>query len=65
LFFFDPVVPYKEETVWFSQQQMAQLFKQSKQNISLHINNLFKEKELSKKATVRKSLTVQKEGNDR
>lgn len=56
-------VKFEEETVWLSQQQMAQLFKQTKQNISLHINNLYNEKELLKKATVKKSLTVQKEGN--
>ncbi|MEI6091339.1 MAG: RhuM family protein [bacterium] len=52
-----------EETVWLSQQQMATLFNQSKQNISLHINNCFKEGELEKLATVKESLTVQKEGN--
>ncbi len=42
---------------------MANLFGQTKQNISLHINNCFKEKELSKKATIKESLTVQKENN--
>jgi len=41
---------------------MAQLFNQTKQNISLHINNCFKEGELKRKATVKESLTVQKEG---
>ena len=51
-----------EETVWLSQQQMALLFNQTKQNISLHINNCFKESELDKDATVKESLTVQKEG---
>lgn len=52
-----------EETVWLSQQQMAKLFNQTKQNISLHINNCFKKGELDKKATIKDSLTVQKEGN--
>jgi len=52
-----------EETVWLTQQQMAALFNQTKQNISLHINNCFKENELEKVATVKESLTVQKEGN--
>ena len=52
-----------EETVWLSQQQMALLFNQTKQNISLHINNCFKEQELNKVATVKESLTVQKEGD--
>ncbi len=52
----------EDETVWLSQAQMATLFNQTKQNISLHINNCFKEGELEKMATVKKSLTVQTEG---
>jgi len=56
-------VRFEEETVWLSQQQMANLFKQTKQNISLHISNCYKEKELLKSSTVKESLTVQKEGN--
>lgn len=55
-------VKFEGDTVWLSQQQMAELFGQTKQNISLHINNCFKERELDKKATVKDSLTVQKEG---
>ena len=56
-------VRLEDETVWLTQVQMAALFGQTKQNISLHINNCFKEGELEKKATVKESLTVQKEGN--
>ena len=56
-------VRLEDETVWLSQAQMAMLFNQTKQNISLHINNCFKEGELEKKATVKKSLTVQYEGH--
>jgi len=41
---------------------MALLFGQTKQNISLHINNCFKEGELDKNSTVKKYLTVQTEG---
>ncbi len=55
-------VQFDGETVWLNQMQMSALFNQTKQNISLHINNCFKEKELSKKATVKESLTVQVEG---
>lgn len=55
-------VKFEEDTVWLSQDQMASLFRQTKQNISLHINNIYKEKELTRKATVKDSLTVQKEG---
>jgi len=56
-------VRLEDETVWLTQLQMAGLFNQTKQNISLHINNCFKEAELEKEATVKESLTVQKEGN--
>ena len=56
-------VQFDGETVLLSQMQMASLFKQTKQNISLHSNNCYKEGELQKKSTVRESLTVQKEGN--
>ena len=41
---------------------MAMLFGQTKQNISLHINNCFNEGELEKMATVKQSLTVAIEG---
>ncbi len=53
----------EDETVWLSQQQMATLFNQTKQKVSLHINNCYKEDELDRKATGKDSLTVQKEGN--
>jgi len=56
-------VRFDEDTVWLTQQQMAELFSQTKQNISLHINNCFRENELDRNSTVKKSLTVQKEGN--
>ena len=53
----------EDETVWLSQAQMAVLFSQTKQNISLHINNCFKENELEKGATVKDSLTVARRSN--
>lgn len=56
-------VRFEDETVWLSQQQMATLFNQTKQNISLHINNCFKEGELDRNSTIKDSLTVQKEGD--
>jgi death-on-curing family protein len=56
-------VKFENDTVWLTQQQMAELFGQTKQNISLHLNNCFKEKELTRGATVKESLTVQNEGN--
>ena len=42
---------------------MMELFDSTKQNISLHINNIFKENELDVNATVKEYLTVQIEGN--
>jgi len=50
-------------TNWLSQAQMAQLFQTTKQNVSLHINNIFKAGELNKDSTVKEFLTVQNEGN--
>ncbi len=58
-------VKLEDETVWLSQAQMVELFEATKQNISLHINNIFREGELDKSSTVKDYLTVQKEGNRR
>ncbi|MHB8276983.1 MAG: virulence RhuM family protein [Candidatus Humimicrobiaceae bacterium] len=55
-------VRMEENTVWITQNQIAELFQSTKQNISLHINNIFKEGELSKSSTVKEYLTVQNEG---
>ena len=49
-------------TVWLNQTQMVTLFAQTKQNISLHINNCFREKELEAGSVVKKSLTTAKDG---
>lgn len=55
-------VRFEEDTVWLSQQQMVLLFNQTKQNISLHITNCYKEGELDREATVKDYLTVRTEG---
>lgn len=55
-------VKLENDTVWLTQSQMVQLFQTTKQNVSLHINNIFKEGELEKKATVKEYLIVQNEG---
>lgn len=51
-----------QQTVWLTQLEMAELFDASKQNISLHLKNLFEDGELDPAATVKESLTVQVEG---
>lgn len=56
-------VALKGETVWLTQQQMQQLFNKTKQNISLHVNNIYSEGELERESTVKEYLTVRREGN--
>ena len=55
-------VSLDQETVWLTQAQMAELFSQTKQNISLHIGNIFKEGELEKDSVVKDSLTTATDG---
>lgn len=55
-------VRVEDETVWLTQLQMAELFEATKQNVSLHINNIFKEKELDKDSVVKYSLTTASDG---
>jgi len=50
-------------TVWLTQVLLAELFQTTKQNVSLHIRNIFEEGELDPLATVKQYLTVQTEGN--
>jgi len=56
-------VRFEGETVWLTQQHMAELFQTTKQNISLHIQNIYEEQELEREATVKESLTVRQEGS--
>lgn len=55
-------VRLENDTVWLTQAQMVELFQTTKQNVSLHLNNLYKEGELEKEGTVKEYLTVQQEG---
>ena len=57
-------VKVENETVWLTQAQMVDLFNSTKQNISLHINNIFKEGELEKESVVKYSLTTAKDGKN-
>ncbi len=56
-------VRLEEESVWLTQQMMAELFQTSKQNISQHIQAIYEEGEVAPEATVKKFLTVRREGN--
>jgi hypothetical protein len=52
----------KDGDVWMNQQQLAELFDTSKQNISQHINNILKENELEEKSVVKNYLTTASDG---
>jgi len=55
-------VRVEDETVWLTQQQMAELFLTTKQNVSLHVNNIFREDELTESSVVKESLTTARDG---
>ncbi|MCJ7772977.1 MAG: virulence RhuM family protein, partial [Desulfobacterales bacterium] len=56
-------VMYANENVWLSQKKMAELFDCTTDNISLHLKNIYEEKELDALATSEEFSVVQKEGN--
>ena len=56
-------VRMEDDTVWLSQAQMAELFQTTKNNLTLHIGNVYKEQELETNSTSKESLLVRMEGN--
>ena len=56
-------VVLKDETIWLTQKNMAELFNCSKDNIGLHLKNIYLEQELNKNATTEIFSVVQKEGS--
>ena len=57
-------VNIENEDIWMSQDVMANLYGTTKQNISYHINNIFKEEELDKNSVVKDFLTTAKDGKN-
>jgi hypothetical protein len=53
----------KDQTVWLTQREMAQLFDVSTDNVGLHLKNLFADGELNREATTEESSVVQSEGS--
>ncbi len=51
-----------EETVWLTQAQMSDLFKTTRNNITLHVSNIFKEGELEEGSVCKDSLLTAKDG---
>lgn len=54
----------EDETVWLTQLEMAELFSATKQNISLHLKNIFEDQELIEDSVVKESLTTAADGKD-
>lgn len=55
----------EHETIWATQAQIAQLFDVTPQNVTQHLNKIFKEEELNQEATCKDFLQVQTEGSRR
>lgn len=53
----------KDETIWLTQKNMAEVFDCSSDNVSLHLKNIFEDNELDKNSTTEKISVVRKEGN--
>ncbi len=56
-------VRFVDEDIWLTQNQIAEIYKTTQENISMHIRNIYKEQELNNDSTNKKFLLVQKEGN--
>ena len=55
-------VRLQDDTVWLTQQQMAELFNTTRNNITLHIGNIFKEEELEVNSVRKESLLTAADG---
>ena len=58
-------VTFTEDDVWLTQSQLAEIYKTTRENVTMHISNIYKTKELPKEATSKKFLLVQNEGGRR
>ena len=56
-------VRFENDTLWLTQQLIAELFQTSIPNISMHIKSIYEDKELEAGATLKNFLTVRQEGN--
>jgi len=56
-------VKFIDEDIWLTQNQIADIYKTTQQNISLHIKSIYQDRELQESSTYKKFLLIQKEGN--
>ena len=55
-------VTFIDEDIWLTQSQLAEIYKTTRENITMHISNIYKDNELPKDSTCKKFLQVQNEG---
>jgi hypothetical protein len=55
-------VRFEHENIWLTQKLIAELFGTTKQNVSLHLQNIFKDKELNQDSVVKDFLTTAADG---
>ena len=55
-------VTFTDEDIWLTQSQLAEIYKTSRENVTMHISNIYKDNELPKDSTCKKFLQVQNEG---
>ena len=55
---------FDKETIWATQAEIAHIFNVTPQNITIHLRNIYKDRELDEGATCKESLQVQKDGGE-
>ena len=53
---------FADEDVWLTQEQLATIYQTTQENVSMHITNIYTDKELDKEGTYKKFLLVRQEG---
>lgn len=56
-------VRFADEDLWLTQSQLAEIYDTTQANVSMHITNIYKERELDENRTYKKFLLVRQEGN--
>ena len=56
------IIIYQDEDVWLTQNQLAEIYDTTQENISMHIKNIYEDKELDENRTYKKFLLVRQEG---
>lgn len=57
-------VRFADEEVWLTRENLAEIYATTPQNISLHVGNIYQDKELSEEGTRKKFFLIRQEGNN-